>query len=110
MPDQLEYPEYPHHSDQSDHLASLANNFKILQTLQYQRQVERYDGKQIYQIHWTFHEFEFIWTNDQSDQVFQREEDNNKVVNQINYIGKQMEFHNSFIIFLQLLKFGVNWA
>ena len=34
VPHQLEDPQYPHHSDQSDHLASLANNFKIFQTFQ----------------------------------------------------------------------------
>ena len=108
MPHQLENPQYPHHSDQSDHFASFANNFKIFQTFKQKRQVERYDGKQINQIHWTFHEFEFVWANDQSDQVFQREEDNHKVVYQINDVGKQMKFHNSIIILLQLLKFGSN--
>ena len=68
MSDKLEDPQYPHDPHQSDHLTSLADDLKVLQTLQQERQVEWYDCKQINQIHWTFHELELLRTDDQSEE------------------------------------------
>ena len=67
MSDKLEDPQYPHDPHQPDHLTSLADDLKVLQTLQEERQVEWYDCKQINQIHRTFHELELLRTNDQSE-------------------------------------------
>ena len=106
VPDKFEDPEDPHDSDQPDHLACLANDLKVLQALQQQGQVEGNDGQEVNHVHWALHELELVWADDKSDQILQGEEDDHKVIDEVNDVGQELVFDDAIRILLQLLSGG----
>ena len=50
------------------------------------------------------HELEFVWTNSQSDNILKREENNNKIINQINNVCQKMIFNFSILILLESVR------
>ena len=68
MSDKLEDPQYPHDPHQPDHLTSLADDLKVLQTLQQQRQVEWNNGADINDVHGVSDKLDLVGTDDEPDQ------------------------------------------
>ena len=99
-------PQYPHDSDQSDHLASLADDLEVFKPLQQKRQVKGNYCEEIDEVHRVLDEFEFVRADDESDHVLQREENHNKVIREVNDVSKPMELNIPVLILLQLLCSG----
>ena len=77
-------PENSHHSDQSDDLASLAYNLKVLQAFQQNGEEEWNEGKEVNEVHHSKEELDLSWTDNESDDVLKEEEDDHKVLNDVN--------------------------
>ena len=78
--DKFEDPQNPHDPHQTDHLSRLANNFKVLKTLEEERQVEGDDGADVDNVHRVPDELELVGTDDESHKKLESEEYDDEVV------------------------------
>ena len=104
MSDQLEYPQYPHHANKTDHLPSLPDNLEVLQPLEDEGEVEGDDGEQVDEVHGALDELELVGADGESHEVLQGEEHHHEVVDEVDDVGQQRELQVALGVLLQLLK------
>ena len=73
--DELENPQDPHHADEADYLAGLADDLEILQPGEDEREIEGDDGEKIDKVHRAFHKLHLFGAADESDEILDGEED-----------------------------------
>ena len=78
--DKLEDPQNPHDPHKTDHLSRLANNLKVLQTLEEERQIEGDDGADVDNVHRVPDELELVGADHESHKELESEEDDDEVV------------------------------
>ena len=99
MSDELEDPQYPHHPDQPNYLASFPNDLVVLQLLQEQREEEGEDGEEVNDVHRVFDKFDLDRANCQSGEELHSEEDDGGLVYDVD------DLHNEGKL-LQLIRGG----
>ena len=69
---------------ESNDFASFSNNFNILQTLQKQRDVERYETNKIHNIHRLDEKLNLVWRHNEAGKVFKGKEGDSSNIYSIN--------------------------
>ena len=106
MSDQLVNSQNPHDFDQSNDFASLSDDFKVLQSLQQQGEIERNDGEEVDHVHGAADEFKFARGAGQSDEILHGEETDSDNVDHVDDLQEDGEVHLAVVILLQLVNSG----
>ena len=106
MSDKLEDPENPHDPHQTDHLARLPDDLKVLQTLEEEGQVEWDDGGDVDDVHRVPDELELVGADHEPHEELEGEEDDNKVIRHLDDHDHHGPLALALLVLLELVRGG----